>query len=103
MTAGGTTCVETKTGYGLTVADEARAAARRGRGVDDVTFLGAHVVPEEYGADANGYVDLVCGPMLDAVAGTCSWIDVFCEEVGAFERGPGRVGCWPRAPARGWR
>lgn len=85
---GGTTCLETKTGYGLTVADEERAArlAARlvGAGVlDEVTFLGAHLVPGELSGDAEGYVDLVVGEMLTAVAPHVRWIDVFCEE-GAF-------------------
>lgn len=80
----GTTCLETKTGYGLTVADEARAAriAAATDGVDEVTFLGAHVVPGD--VEPGAYLDLVCGPMLDAVAGHARWVDVFCED-GAFD------------------
>ena len=78
----GTTCLETKTGYGLTVVDEARAARLASGVVDEVTFLGAHVVPEGTGADA--YLDEVCGPMLDAVAAHVGWVDVFCED-GAFD------------------
>jgi imidazolonepropionase len=77
----GTTCLETKTGYGLTVADEARSARIAAAGVDEVTFLGAHLVPP--GADVESYVDLVCGRMLDAVADHVRWADVFCE-TGAF-------------------
>jgi len=85
MIAGGTTCMETKTGYGLTVADEIRSArTAQAAGFDEITFLGAHVVPPEYAKDPEGYVDLVCGPMLDAVAPLVRWIDVFCEE-GAFD------------------
>jgi imidazolonepropionase len=78
----GTTCLETKTGYGLTVDDEARAARIASALVDDVTFLGAHLVPP--GRDPDSFVDLVCGPMLDAVAGSVRWVDVFCE-TGAFD------------------
>jgi imidazolonepropionase len=78
----GTTCLETKTGYGLTVDDEARAARIASALVDDVTFLGAHLVPP--GRDPDSFVDLVCGPMLDAVAGSVRWADVFCE-TGAFD------------------
>ncbi|ASR34437.1 imidazolonepropionase [Prauserella marina] len=78
----GTTCVETKTGYGLTVADEARSAKIAAAVADEVTFLGAHLVPKEYTAES--YVDLVCGPMLDAVAPYARWADVFCER-GAFD------------------
>ncbi|WP_275295466.1 imidazolonepropionase [Amycolatopsis sp. La24] len=80
--AQGTTCLETKTGYGLTVADEARSARIAGEVADEVTFLGAHLVPP--GADAESYVDLVCGEMLDAVAPHVRWADVFCE-TGAFD------------------
>ncbi|HET6704910.1 imidazolonepropionase [Amycolatopsis sp.] len=78
----GTTCLETKTGYGLTVADEARSARIAGEVADEVTFLGAHLVPP--GVDAESYVDLVCGEMLDAVAESVRWADVFCE-TGAFD------------------
>ncbi len=85
MIAGGTTCMETKTGYGLTAQDEARsAAAAAAAGFDEITFLGAHVVPPEYEGDADGYLDLVCGTMLDLVAPATQWIDVFCE-TGAFD------------------
>jgi imidazolonepropionase len=78
----GTTYLETKTGYGLTVADEVRAATLAAEHVDEVTFLGAHLVPS--GHDADDYLDLVCGPMLDAVAPHVRWADVFCE-TGAFD------------------
>ncbi|GGC80618.1 imidazolonepropionase [Tersicoccus solisilvae] len=79
--AGGTTSLETKTGYGLTVEDEARSARIAAAHVEDVTFLGAHLVPD--GLDPDTYVDTVCGPMLDAVAPHVRWADVFCER-GAF-------------------
>jgi imidazolonepropionase len=80
--AQGTTYLETKTGYGLTVRDEARAAALAAAHVDEVTFLGAHLVPP--GIDAGEYLALVTGPMLDAVAPHVRWADVFCE-TGAFD------------------
>ena len=90
MLLGGTTCAETKTGYGLTVHDERRAAATaRAAGFEEITYLGAHVVPAEYAKDPDGYVDLVCGPMLDAVAGDVGWVDVFCED-GAFDEAQSR-------------
>lgn len=79
---GGTTTLETKTGYGLTVADEVRAARLAGECVDAVTFLGAHVVPA--GTDRGAYLDLVTGAMLEAVAPHVSAVDVFCEN-GAFD------------------
>ncbi|MGW1468925.1 imidazolonepropionase [Streptomyces sp. NPDC002308] len=80
----GTTTFETKSGYGLTVADEARALALAAGLTDELTFLGAHVVPPEYEDDPAGYVALVTGPMLDACAPYARWIDVFCER-GAFD------------------
>ncbi|MEO7126465.1 MAG: imidazolonepropionase [Nakamurella sp.] len=90
MHAAGTTCIETKTGYGLTVIDEARSArVAAAAGVDEITFLGAHVVPAEYDDNRGAYLDLVCGPMLAAVKGKASWIDVFCE-TGAFDEAESR-------------
>ncbi|MEU3979746.1 imidazolonepropionase [Streptomyces sp. NPDC026672] len=80
----GTTTFETKSGYGLTVADEARALRIAAEHTDEVTFLGAHVVPPEFADDPAGYVALVTGEMLDACAPHARWIDVFCEE-GAFD------------------
>ncbi|GAA1823044.1 imidazolonepropionase [Nesterenkonia flava] len=79
--AGGTTYLETKTGYGLDVAQEARHARIAASEVDAVTFLGAHLVPR--GADPQEYTDLVCGPMLEAALPYVQWADVFCER-GAF-------------------
>jgi len=80
----GTTTVEIKSGYGLTVHDEARSLAIARQATRETTFLGAHVVPPEYADDPAGYVDLVTGPMLDACAPYAKWIDVFCEQ-GAFD------------------
>ena len=79
----GTGTVEIKTGYGLTVEQEQRLARIAAEYTEDVTFLGGHVVPPEYADNPDAYVDLVCGPMLDAVAPHARWIDVFAEE-GAF-------------------
>jgi imidazolonepropionase len=79
----GTTTFECKSGYGLTVADEARSVALAAEVTPEVTFLGAHVVPAEFGGDPARYVDLVCGAMLDACAPHSRWVDVFCER-GAF-------------------
>lgn len=75
----GTTTVEIKSGYGLTVADEVRALRLARRFTPETTFLGAHVVPAEYAADRSGYLDLVVGPMLAAAAPYARWVDVFCE------------------------
>ena len=79
----GTTTVEIKSGYGLTVHDEERALRLARELTPETTFLGAHVVPVEFADDPDAYVDLVTGPMLDACAPYARWIDVFCE-TGAF-------------------
>ena len=80
----GITHAEIKSGYGLDVATERLCCEVAGRFTDDVTFLGAHVVPSEYEGRADEYVELVCGEMLEACAPLSRWIDVFCEE-GAFD------------------
>jgi imidazolonepropionase len=80
----GTTTIEVKSGYGLTVADEARSLRLAREVTDETTFLGAHVLPAEYAHRPGDYVELVCGEMLRAVAGYARWIDVFCER-GAFD------------------
>ncbi|MEU4470338.1 imidazolonepropionase [Micromonospora sp. NPDC023888] len=80
----GTTTMEIKSGYGLTVADEARSLRIAAEVTEDTTFLGAHVVPAEYADRPDDYVGLVCGPMLAAAAPHAKWIDVFCER-GAFD------------------
>lgn len=80
----GTTTQETKSGYGLTVADEARALRVAAGHTDEVTYLGAHIVAPELADDPAAYVALVTGEMLDACAPYARWIDVFCEK-GAFD------------------
>ncbi len=82
----GTTTAEVKSGYGLTVADEAkqlRAAATSHALRRELTFLGAHLVPPEYAGRADAYVRLVCDEMIPACAPLARWCDVFCDE-GAF-------------------
>jgi imidazolonepropionase len=79
MRAQGTTTVEIKSGYGLTVDDEARALRIAGEHTSETTFLGAHVVPAEHAGDRAAYLDLVTGPMLAAAAPHARWVDVFCE------------------------
>ena len=86
----GTTTVEIKSGYGLTVHDEARSLAVARQFTDETTFLGAHVVPAEYAGDPDGYVDLVTGPMLEAAAPYARWVDAFCED-GAFDADQARA------------
>ncbi len=83
LVAQGTTTFECKSGYGLTVRDEARSVALAAEFTPEVTYLGAHVVPPEFADDPGGYVDLACGAMLEACAPQARWVDVFCER-GAF-------------------
>jgi imidazolonepropionase len=86
----GITHLEIKSGYALDVAGEARLCELAAELTDDVTFLGAHVVPAEYAGRPDDYVDLVCGPMLAACAPHARWIDVFCER-GAFDADQSRA------------
>ena len=82
----GTTTLEVKSGYGLTAADELKLLAAAGvphptRRIR--TFLGAHFVPDEFLADPEAYVTLVCDEMLPLAVGHAAFADVFCD-VGAF-------------------
>jgi imidazolonepropionase len=86
--SGGTTHMEVKSGYGLTTESELRLLQVANEVTDDVTFLGAHLVPEGFSADE--YTALVVGPMLEACAPYARWIDVFCE-VGAFNEDQSRA------------
>jgi len=79
MRSQGTTTVEIKSGYGLTVEEEARALRLAAEVTAETTFLGAHVVPTEYAGRPDEFVALVTGPMLAACAPHARWIDVFCE------------------------
>jgi imidazolonepropionase len=103
MLAHGTTTVEAKTGYGLSVADEIKqleviAALQRTHPVDLVpTFLGAHATPPEYAGRTDDYVDLIIAEMLPRFWTRWQALrpvfdpdwpifsDVFCEQ-GAFDR-----------------
>ena len=76
----GTTTLEVKSGYGLTVDDERRCLEVAAGLTEHRTFLGAHV-PD---GDPDAYVDLVCGPMLEAAAPLATGVDAFCED-GAFD------------------
>ena len=78
----GTTTLETKSGYGLSVLDESRSLQVATSITSETTFLGAHVVPPESTIDE--YVNLVCGEMLTQCAPNAKWIDVFCDH-GAFD------------------
>ena len=88
MRVQGTTTVEIKSGYGLTVHDEARSLAVARQFTAETTYLGAHVVPDE--TTPEEYVALVTGPMLDACAPHARWIDAFCE-TGAFDADQSRT------------
>ncbi|MFC4050789.1 imidazolonepropionase [Actinomadura syzygii] len=84
MARQGTTTVECKSGYGLTVEQEERAVRIAAEFADEVTYLGAHVVPSEYGDDTAAYTRLASTDMLAACAPHARWVDVFCER-GAFD------------------
>ncbi len=84
MLACGTTTFECKSGYGLSTGDEARSLRLAGERTDEVTFLGAHVVPPEFRGRPDDYVSLVCTEMLDACAPLARWVDAFCDR-GAFD------------------
>jgi len=97
MLAHGTTTVEIKSGYGLSVEDELKSLwairdlnielrkLRRGPHIA-ATFLGGHAIPQEYADNPEGYVNLIVDEMLPTVAaeGLAEWCDVFCD-VGAFD------------------
>jgi imidazolonepropionase len=90
----GVTTVEAKSGYGLTPDQELRLLRLSGtlrHRVEVVpTLLAAHVVPEEFTADADGYVELVCEEAVPAAAGAAEFCDAWCEDVGAFSAAQAR-------------
>lgn len=80
----GVTTLEAKSGYGLTTEHELRLLKVAGK-LDGVisSFLGAHVVPEEYASQPDAYIDLVCREMIPRAKGLAEFCDVWCDE-GAF-------------------
>lgn len=106
MLAHGTTTAEVKTGYGLDVDNELKMLAAidrlNGEHVMDLvpTFLGAHVVPDEFRGRADAYVDLVTQEMLPRLPAAVA-VDVFCDE-GAFTLAQTRA-ILTRARQRGMR
>jgi imidazolonepropionase len=84
----GTTTVEAKSGYGLTVKDEIKMLdaikeLSREHDIDVVpTFMGAHEVPLEYRNNPDGYVSLICGEMIPKIASKnlAVFCDIFCEK-----------------------
>jgi imidazolonepropionase len=85
----GTTHLEIKSGYGLGMVMERRLLQIAGELTDDVTFLGAHVVPADWIGTPTSYAAHVRGEMLDACAPFARWADVFCEK-GAFDEAESR-------------
>jgi imidazolonepropionase len=91
MAEQGTTTVEAKSGYGLTVDSEIksleaiRSAAAKWPGTVIATLLGAHVVPKEFNGRTQEYVDVVCKQMIPLVAQRklAQFVDVFTDR-GAF-------------------
>ncbi len=89
LTAEGVTTLEIKSGYGLTLADEAkmlRVARQLGRAFPltvRTTFLAAHTVPPEYQGRADAYVATIADEWLPALAadGLVDAVDVFCESI----------------------
>jgi len=87
MALSGTTTVEIKSGYGLSLEAELKALAI----IDELdgevplrilpTFMGAHEIPDEYRSDRNAYIDLIINEMLPVVQaqGIARYCDVFCE------------------------
>ena len=91
IAAHGTTTVEAKSGYGLTVQSEIKSleairdAASRWPGTVVATLLGAHVVPKEFQGRSLNYVEAVCKEMIPQAAKRklAQFVDVFCDQ-GAF-------------------
>jgi len=81
---GGTTTIEVKSGYALTTEGEARLLRLAAEFTTETTFLGAHVVPDEYAGHVDDYVDAVVASMLPVCAPLARFVDAFCEE-GAFD------------------
>ncbi len=92
LMAEGVTTIEIKSGYGLDTETESRQlAVARKLGLDHpvtvaTTFLGAHALPPEFKGDPDGYIDLVAGPMMAAIAAAClaDAVDIFTENI-AFD------------------
>lgn len=93
MAAHGSTTIEVKSGYGLSVAEELRHLRIMGQAAESLpidvvrTCLGAHALPPEFADDRQGFIKLVNQELLPEVKrqGLAAYADVFCEE-GAFTR-----------------
>ena len=98
LLAEGVTTIEIKSGYGLTLQDEAkmlRVARRIGRELPvsvATTFLGAHALPPEFAGRADDYVAEVCGMIAPlAKEGLADAVDAFCERIGFSNEQTARV------------
>jgi imidazolonepropionase len=80
----GSTTLEVKSGYELTVEGEQRLLRLAGELTPETTFLGAHAVPQRHAQDPDAYVAEVVDAMLPACAPLARWCDAFCER-GAFD------------------
>ena len=84
----GTGAIEIKSGYGLTTQAEMkmlRVAKQLGEKYNitvKTTFLGAHAIPPEFKGNKDGYLDLVCGEMMEKISSEnlADYVDVFCEK-----------------------
>ena len=84
----GTTTIEAKSGYGLSLDDEIKSLKvlkeiNNDLDIDIIpTFLGAHSIPPEFINDREAYIDLICNEMIPAIAkdNLAVFCDVFCEE-----------------------
>ena len=84
----GTGAIEIKSGYGLTTQAEMkmlRVAKQLGEKYNitvKTTFLGAHAIPPEFKGNKDGYLNLVCGEMMEKIASEnlADYVDVFCEK-----------------------
>jgi imidazolonepropionase len=89
LMAEGVTTVEIKSGYGLELETERRLLEVARDLAESLplsiqkTFLGLHSLPPEFAADRQGYVDLVCGPWLEALVaqGLLDAVDGYCESI----------------------
>ena len=99
LLAEGVTTIEIKSGYGLTLDDEAkmlRVARRVGQTMPvavATTFLGAHALPPEFAGRADDYITYICEHMLPQLAamGLVDAVDAFCERIGFSNAQTARV------------
>lgn len=87
MVAHGTTCIEVKSGYGLSLESElkmlrvGRKLGEESKALIKTTFLGAHAIPAEYKSNREEYIKLIVDEMMPAVVDEClaDHVDVFCD------------------------